>query len=183
MLLSSSLIIPSPKQHKTLESVSTGEEPVENFLYVPCDLTHFSDVLLIPQVHNPYRWDIVGKGIEQAFQSMLKIRWLQRYDQPNKVPNFFHGLINWCDLDFMFQLMIRFALYEMHYSRMWLSGFSRFNFLWCIFMKPPGAVFVKKISHPHLGKWLLRLECWWMWYLIESGATPQLTQLTSAFSH
>lgn len=39
------------------------------------------------------------------------------------------------------------ALYEMHYSRMWSSGFSPFNFLWCIFMKPPGTVFVKKKYH------------------------------------
>lgn len=37
------------------------------------------------------------------------------------------------------------------------------------------------ISHPQLGKWLLWLKCWWMWYPVENRATPQYTQLTSAF--
>lgn len=31
------------------------------------DLPHFLDVLVISQMHDPYRWDIVGKGKEQAF--------------------------------------------------------------------------------------------------------------------
>lgn len=36
-----------------------------------CNFTHFSDVLFIPLMHEPYKWAINGKGKEQAFHTGL----------------------------------------------------------------------------------------------------------------
>lgn len=37
-----------------------------NLAYFPQDLNHFSAVLIIPQMYDPYKSDIVRKGNEQA---------------------------------------------------------------------------------------------------------------------
>lgn len=36
--------------------------------HLPRDPTHFSDALVIAQILDPYKWDVVRKGNEQVFQ-------------------------------------------------------------------------------------------------------------------
>lgn len=51
----------SPNDLNTTESIPTDEQNLAHFLW---DLTHFSDVLVIPQMHDLYKWDRAGKGNE-----------------------------------------------------------------------------------------------------------------------
>lgn len=63
-----------PTQHKTIESVPAGREPTlffqweANLAHFPSELTCFSVVLFVQQMHNPDKWVITGKRNEQAFQ-------------------------------------------------------------------------------------------------------------------
>lgn len=45
-------------------------EQEENRAHFHLDLTHFSD-LVIPEMRDPYKWDIFRQGNEQAFHDMI----------------------------------------------------------------------------------------------------------------